>query len=161
MRDREEVRLALDRNYKRLMDCMGQLTEEELTSDAILGTWTVKDVLAHVWAWGDEAVQTAKAWNKPRPWQEGVEYGDAWNDTQVKSRHGLPFINVVDGITGVHRRLMHILDEADDSALSQVGRTPRGEEMSLLDFLHEMAIHYEEHFDALVGYQTRCLGSQT
>ncbi len=157
MRTRDEVQATLDGNFKQLMDCLGQLTEEELTSTAIAGTWTVKDVIAHVWSWGDEASQTIKAWQKPRPWQEGVAYDDAWNESQVAARRALPLITVVDGITGAHRRLVHHLDLADDDTLAQVGRAPWGEDMTLLEFIDEMACHYAEHAKDLEAYQGRCL----
>ena len=59
MRTREEAWAALDDGFKELMDCLGQLTEEELTSTPVAGIWTVKDVINHVWSWLDEAVRTA------------------------------------------------------------------------------------------------------
>jgi hypothetical protein len=159
MRTREEVQTSLDESFKKFMDCLGQLTEDELTSAPVLGTWTVKDVIAHVWAWGDEAVQTTKAWQKPRPWQTGVVYDEAWDEAQVMARRALPLITVVDGATGAHRRLMHILDVADDETLAQIGHTPKGEQITLLGFIDEVAEHYAEHAGVLSAYQGRCLGT--
>jgi hypothetical protein len=159
MRTRDDVQAALNGNFKQLMDCMGQLTEEELTSTPIVGTWTVKDVMAHVWAWGDEALQTIKYWQKPRPWQEGVAYDDAWNESQVAARRALPLITVVDGLTGAHRRLVHQLDLADDRTLGLPGRAPWGEDMPLIDFIYEMSVHYVNHAQELADYQGRCLGA--
>jgi hypothetical protein len=157
MRTRDEVQAALDGNFKQLMDCLGQLTEEELTEAPSVGHWTVKDVIAHVWSWGDEAVQTIKHWQKPRPWQAGVAYDDAWNEAQVAARRALPLITVVDGVTGMHRRLVHQLDLADDQTLAQVGRAPWGADMTMLDFVYEMACHYAEHARGLLEYQGHCL----
>jgi hypothetical protein len=159
MRTRDEVQAALDANFKQLMDCLGQLTEEELIDAPSVGNWTVKDVIAHVWSWGDEALQTIKHWQKPRPWQAGVAYDDAWNETQVAARRALPLINVVDGVTGVHRRLVHQLDLADDQVLAEVGLAPWGEEMTLIDFIFSMAGHYAEHAEVLLEYQGHCLES--
>jgi uncharacterized protein (TIGR03083 family) len=157
MRTRDEVQAALDGNFKQLMDCLGQLTEEELTQAPSVGDWTVKDVIAHVWSWGDEAVQTIKFWQKPRPWQAGVNYDDAWNEGQVAARRALPLINVVDGVTGMHRRLVHQLDKADEQALEQVGRAPWGDDITLIDFIYEMAVHYADHAAGLLEYQGHCL----
>ena len=47
----DEAWTALDRSFKEFMDCLGQLTEEELTSAPVAGKWTVKDVVIHVWSW--------------------------------------------------------------------------------------------------------------
>jgi uncharacterized protein (TIGR03083 family) len=159
MRTREEVQTSLDENFKKLMDCLGQLTEDELTSAPVVGEWTVKDVIAHVWARSDEAVQAAKAWQKPRTGQEGATHDDSWNEQQVAARRALPLITVVDGITGTHRRLMHILDVSDDETLAQVGRAPWGDEMTLLELIDTMSEHYAEHAGALAAYQGHCLGA--
>ncbi len=159
MHTRDEVRTALDRNFKSLMDCLGQLTEEELTERPVAGEWTVKDIIAHVWDRGDEALHTAKVWRGPRPWQAGVNYDDAWNDAHVNARRVLPLINVVDGVTGVHRRLIHFLDEADDDVLAQAGKVPWDGEMPLIDMLYEVAEHYALHAQSLAAFQTNCLGS--
>jgi hypothetical protein len=158
MRSRDDAWIALDRSFKTFMDSLGHLTEEELTATDVVGKWSVKDVVAHVWSWVDEAVQTAKAWQGRRPWQEGAIYDDAWNEKQVVSRAALPLINVVDGLTGTHRRLMHMLDMAEDEALRQTGKVPwEKEEMSLVDFYWSMAGHYQEHAVDLKNYQERCL----
>jgi hypothetical protein len=157
MRTREETWKLLDYEFKTFMDCLGQLTEEELTTAPAVGEWTVKDVVAHVWIWADEAVHTAKAWTGPRPWQVGVAYDDAWNHATVADRQALPLITVVDGITGAHRRLIHFVDLSDADALARVARAPWGDEMTLGDFLCEMAAHYTEHAEQLKQYQKHCL----
>lgn len=157
MRTRDETFVALDRSFKVFMDCLGQLTEEELTSSQVLGQWNVKDVVAHVWSWVDEAVQTAKAWQEHRPWQEGVKYDDAWNEQQVNELSALPLISVVDGLTSAHRLMMHLLDIFDDESLSATGKAPWNETLPLVDFLFCMSEHYLEHAKALRTYQEHCL----
>jgi len=153
----EQAWTAMDHNFKEFMDCLGQLTEDELTAAPAAGKWTVKDVVAHVWSWLDEAVHTAQAWHGPRPWQQGVTYDDAWNEKQVDDRAVLPLITVVDGITSAHRRLMHLLDCADPESLAKVGRAPWGDKMPLVEFFYEMAGHYTQHVPDLKAYQEKCL----
>jgi hypothetical protein len=159
MRTRDEVRTALDRNFRSLMDCLGYLTEEELTEKPVAGSWTVKDVIAHVWDWGDEAVRTAEAWRRPRPWQDGVTYDDAWNEMHVANRRVLPLMNVIEGATGVHRHLIRLADTVDDRTFNQTGRAWWGAEMTLGDLLYEMAEHYAEHAQCLTVFQLECLGA--
>ncbi len=160
MHTRDEVRTALDANFKAMMDCLGQLTEDELTGTVAAGAWTAKDIIAHVWDWGDETIHTAKAWRSARPWQEGVAYDDAWNEAHVSARRILPLISVVDGITGSHRRLMHFLDMADDATLAELGRAPWGAEMPLIEMFDEIATHYAQHAQDLASYRQRCLGAE-
>jgi hypothetical protein len=157
MRTRDETWSALNQGFKAFMDCLGKLTVEELTSTQVEGVWTVKDVVAHVWAWDEEAVRTAKDWMGPRTWQQGVSYDDAWNEAQAADRAAMLLIPVVDGLTGAHRRLMHLLDTTSDEALAQVAKAHWGEEMPLVDFFYEMAAHYVEHTANLKKYQEYCL----
>jgi hypothetical protein len=157
MHTRDEAWVALDRGFKTFMDTMGQLTEEELTSRPVVGQWTVKDVMAHVWSWVEEANRTVKAWDGRRPWQEDVAYDDEWNERHVREKEPLALIAVVDGLTGAHRRLMHLLDLAEDDALSVVAKAPWGAEITLVEFFYEMAGHYHDHVDDLKSYQEHCL----
>ena len=158
MHTRDDAWIALDRGFKMFMDSLGHLTEEELTATEVVGKWSAKDVVAHVWVWADEALVTVKAWDGKRPWQEGVMYDDEWNEKQVESRSVLPLINVVDGLTTAHRRLMRELDRVEDAFLAQKGKEPRGQEMSLVDYYYSVAKHYQEHATDLKNYQERCLG---
>jgi hypothetical protein len=160
MRTRDEVRTVLDSNFKALMDCLSQLTEEELTENVVAGSWTAKDILAHVWDWGDEAVNAAHSWRSPRSSLDEVALDDTWNETHVAAKRILPLITVVDGLTATHHRLMLLLDTSDDEMLAQVGRAPWGEEMPLIDMIYEMAVHYADHAGDLTDYQERCLGTE-
>ncbi len=157
MHTRDEAWAALEHGYKAFVDCLGRLTEDEITSTQVVGKWTVKDTVAHVWSWADEAAKTVRAWKGRRPWQEGVTYDDAWNERQVEDRTELLLIPVMDGLTDAHRRLMHLLDMAEDASLAQVGKAPWGEEMPLVDFFYAMAEHYQEHVTDLKRYQDNCL----
>jgi len=157
MHTRDEAWTELDHGFKAFMDCLGQLTVDEITSTQVVGKWTVKDTVAHVWSWADEAVKTVKAWQSSRPWQEGVAYDDAWNEQQVEDRAAIALISVVDGLTSAHRRLMHLLDLAEEGSLEVVGKAPWGEKMPLVEFYYEMAEHYTEHVTDLKKYQEQCL----
>jgi hypothetical protein len=157
MRSREESWQELDYGFKTFMDCLGQLTEDELTTTAVVGEWTVKDVVSHVWSWADEALYCARAWDGARAEQAGIVFDDAWNQTQVDERRALPLITVVDGVTGSHRRLMHFIDLTDERAFATPGKAPWGAEMTLGDFLCEIAEHYVRHAHELKQYQEHCL----
>ncbi len=95
-----------------------------------------------------------------RPWQAGVSYDDGWNEAHVNARRGLPLITVVDGATGAHRRLVNLLEAADDDALAEVGRAHWGAEISLLEMIYDVALHYAEHAQSLDRYQRTCLDAE-
>ena len=153
----DDAWVSLDANYKELMDCLGQLTEEELTSTPVCGVWTVKDVVAHIWIWSDLAVETIRVWPDTLSQKLNMNCDDAWNEAQVADKAALPLITVVDGAGSAHRRLMHQLDLASEEDLAVAGTSPWGEEMTLLDFFISMAGHYADHVADLRAYQDRCL----
>ena len=157
MRTRDETWVALDKTFKAFTDCLEQLTEAELTTAPATGDWTVKDVIAHLWSWVDEATHTVKAWRTPRPWQEGVTYDDRWNEARVADKSALPLISVLDGLARAHRRLLNRLDLTTDEELAQLGEAPWGEKLTLVDFYYGMAEHYAEHAKNLAEYRDNCL----
>lgn len=158
MHTRDDAWVALDRSFKAFMDSLGHLTEEELTATEVVGKWSVKDVVAHVWSWVDESVLIAKHWSDTRPAGNHVGYDDDWNQKHVDDKSLLPLISVVDGLTGAHRRLIHMLDLAEDSVLAEIRKSPWDDtKMSLADFYFDTAAHYEAHTTDLRNYQERCL----
>lgn len=158
MHTRDDAWMALDRNFKAFMDSLGNLTEEELTATEVVGKWSVKDVVAHVWSWVEESIQIAKQWSDTRPTNNNVVYDDSWNEKQVDDKSVLPLLTVVDGLNRAHMRFIRMLDLEEDSALAEIRKSPwDGTEMSLADFYYDTAAHYEAHRIDLKNYQERCL----
>jgi hypothetical protein len=142
-RDRFRDLVLIER--RNLLDSLSGLFEDDMTSVAVCGQWTVQDVMAHVLSWDEEAYRTAESWTTDRPWQEGTLYDDEWNAREISQRAGLDVIALADGLTTYHRRWLQMFDRLSDQELVQAGMAPWGETMALLCFFMEMADHDAVH----------------
>jgi hypothetical protein len=150
-RDRFRDLVLIER--RNLLDSLSGLFEDDMTSVAVCGRWTVQDVMAHVLSWDEEAYRTAEHWAADRPWQEGTLYDDEWNDREVSKRASLDVIALADGLATYHRRWLQMFDGLSDHELVQAGMAPWGEPMALLCFFMEMADHDAVHAPDLRGLQ--------
>ena len=132
-----------------LLATLGGLFEEDMTAVPVCGHWTMRDVLAHILSWDEEALRTAQHWSEERPWQDGALYDDEWNENEVTKRAELDAIALADGLATYHRKLVLLFQKLDDQALIAEARAPWGERMTLLSFFYEMAVHDGAHVPEL------------
>jgi len=146
---RAEFRFIISDERNRFLNALGGMFEQDMFSVEVCGYWTVKDVMAHMLAWDEEILRTAQHWTGERPWQDGALYDDEWNEMEVAKRADLDVIALADGLATEHRRLLQAFDALSDEELAVTSVAPWGERMSLLSFLHEMALHNSTHLASL------------
>ncbi len=152
---RERFRDLILIERRHFLDALGGLLEEDMVSIEVCGHWTVRDVMAHVLSWDEEAYRTAEHWTEERPWQEGELYDDEWNETQVARRAHMNVIDLADGLATYHRKWLRLFDQTSDLDLTTPGLAPWGERMALLSFFYEMASHDAAHTPDLRALQAR------
>ncbi|HLZ22600.1 MAG TPA: maleylpyruvate isomerase N-terminal domain-containing protein [Ktedonobacterales bacterium] len=138
------ARIALD-------DAVSGLTEDQITYDIVAGEWTVKDVLAHLGAWENEAALMVERAARGEDEGPGIaESVDEWNARRVSERRRLPLVEVMQEFNDARDRLLAALEEwPDDSA--PLG--PDGwDESARLWWLTE---HDFEHLGAVQIYRAR------
>jgi len=138
-----------------LNEALSGMSADELTHEAAVGEWSVKDVLAHLAAWtGETAMAVERA-------ARGEEVGalitgsvDEWNARRVEERRRLPLVDVVQEFTETHDRLLAALEAAPED---RIPLGPGGwNESARLWWLTE---HDREHLDVLKDYRGRLAGS--
>jgi hypothetical protein len=142
---RSHFRRILTGERDQLMSALGGMFEHDMLREEVCGYWTVKDVMAHILSWDEEVLRTTQHWTEARPWQDGALYDDEWNETEVAKRADLSVIDLADGLTTYHRRLVQLFDKMSDQDLATMGQAPWGERMALISFLHQMAKHDAVH----------------
>lgn len=152
---RERFRDLILIERRHFLDSLGGLLEEDMVTLEVCGHWTVRDVMAHILSWDEEAYRTAEHWTGDRPWQDEALYDDEWNEAQVAFRSRLTVIDLADGLATYHRRWLRLFDQASDLDLTLPGMAPWGERMSLLSFFYEMASHDAVHTPDLRALQSR------
>jgi uncharacterized damage-inducible protein DinB len=136
-----------------LLDSIGGLSEETITTVPVCGVWTIRDVIAHVASWDEYAVAVVKAWPGVDPstrarWQitdSGSNDGDAINAQLLADRAHLDAIGVLDDAVTVHRRLLRRFDRCSDDDLNRSGDIGFGLTAPLSYLFFSMAQHTAEH----------------
>ncbi len=134
-----------------LNQAISGLSEEQLTREAMVGDWSVKDVLAHLAAWtGEAAMAVERALRGEQVGALIIGSVDDWNARRVEERRRLPLVDVAQEFTETHDRLVAALEAAPDD---QIPLGPGGwDESARLWWLTE---HDREHLDALKACRAR------
>jgi hypothetical protein len=142
---RDQFQRSIMQARRDFLDALWGMHEREMVSIKTCGTWTVRDLMAHVLSWDEEVYRTVKHWTGDRSWQADALYDDEWNERQVNERARLDVIELADGLATYHRRLLLFLAKQKPADLVAVAAAPWGERMTMLSFLHEMAAHDALH----------------
>ncbi len=102
----------LDTAWHDFQDTYAGLTDEELLEPGVVGAWSVRDMIAHVTWWEEEALAhlpTIRAGG--RPVRYSVAYGgiDAFNARRTEQRRELSLDDVRAAFAATHQRLVAYL----------------------------------------------------
>lgn len=158
---RRALRTFLVRQHNNLMESIAGLHEDTLVAVRIGGTWTIRDVLAHLLSWNEFGYLVLKGWPQAdratlAPWL-AVSESDTIHDVNARllaARADLDMIAVADGLATCHRRMLRIFDCADDETLAGEGDYGWGERGEMARFFYFLAQHDMEHAEAIWRYRT-------
>ena len=146
---RSRLRAFLVQQEENLMASIGGLSEEVLSSVTVDGAWTIRDSLVHILAWREYSYLVVRHWPAIddamiSAWHaaEGV---DVCNAELHRARAALNMIDVADGLTTYHRRLLKLFDRATDADLASIGTYGWGDQGALSAFFFGLAHHEMEH----------------
>ena len=106
---RQRILKRLDQEWTAFLDAYGGLSDAELTEPGVTGAWSVRDIIAHVTWWEEEALtHLPHILEGRRPPRYSVKYGgiDAFNALMTEKRKGLPLAEVLRQHDEVHDRLL-------------------------------------------------------
>jgi len=136
------------REYKALHETLHGLNEEHMT-EVWLGTWSVRDIVAHIAGWHQEmspALERLARGERPVP--EGVSYDDVdgWNDRFARARRTTPVADVLLELDRTHEHFMKAAD-AVPAERFQPGKTA----WKIVD--GNSAHHYREHAEQIRSWR--------
>ncbi|MDP3910733.1 MAG: DinB family protein [Gemmatimonadales bacterium] len=105
----QQVLDRLDRAWQDLVAAYAGLTDAELLRPGVTGQWSVRDLIAHVTWWEEEALRHLPLVRAGRrPPRYSVKYGgiDAFNALKTEERRDLPLAEVLRRRDEVHARLV-------------------------------------------------------
>lgn len=132
-----------------LLDSIGGIDEETLTTVPVCGVWSVRDVIAHVTAWDEYTLAILRQWPNLdlatlAQWTESGDF-DVINARLHTERAHLDMIEILDRAATIHRRLLRAYDRLIDDDLRREGDFGLGLQRPLSGLLFFMARHTAEH----------------
>jgi hypothetical protein len=143
--DRSQLLKRLDRAWEALKASYVGLSDSELLEPGVTGTWSVRDIIAHVTWWEEEALTHLPlilAGGKPPRYS--VTYGgiDAFNAQMTEQKRNLSLSEVLRQRDETHRRLIDFIQSVPED---QIARETRFRRRLRLDTYS----HYPKHAEAI------------
>jgi hypothetical protein len=147
----------LSTSHTNLLDTLTDLPPEQLSQPGVTGTWSVKDILAHLVAWEAEVVTALnQVQNRQVPSIIRIEDIDEWNEKQYHTNAERPLEAIRTDLAGVHKMLHHMIDEFDERALTDNRRYSWMEGEPLLFLVEDAVIlHEQEHADEIRAWRAK------
>jgi hypothetical protein len=126
--DRQQLLNRLDKAWTALKESYAGLSDSQMTEPGVTGDWSVKEILAHVSVWEEEALKHLPLiLQGGRPPRYSVTYGgiDAFNAQMMEQKRGLSLSDVLSQVDKTHRRLIDYIQAAPEEQFTQETRFRR------------------------------------
>ncbi len=126
--DRQQLLKTLDKAWAALKESYAGLSDAQLTEPGVMGDWSVKDILAHVTTWEEEALKYLPLLiTGGRPPRYASQYGgiDAFNALMTDQKRGLALAKVLRQLDATHRQLIAYLQHVPEKAFTRETRFRR------------------------------------
>jgi hypothetical protein len=136
--DRQQLLSKLDKAWTELKASYAGLTEAQLEQPGVVEEWSVRDVLAHVTTWEEEALKSLPVILEGRkPPKYSVQYGgiDAFNAMTSERKRGLSTSDVLSQMDATHEDLVEYL-----------GRVPEEQFFRDSPFRHRLRLDTYSHY---------------
>jgi uncharacterized protein (TIGR03083 family) len=121
---KQQLFQKLEKAWTALKESYAGLSEAQLTEPGVMGEWSVKDILAHVTTWEEEALKylplILTGGRPPRYIQSGGI--DAFNAQMAEQKRDLALSEVLRQLEETHRRLLDYLQSVPEEHFIQETR---------------------------------------
>jgi hypothetical protein len=152
---RQQLLKRLDKAWGAFKASYAGLSDAQLTAPGVTGQWSVKDMIAHVTWWEEEALKHLPLiLTGGRPPRYSTQYGgiDAFNAQMTERTRGLSLSDVLRQLEDTHRRLIDYVHSAPEE---QCTRETRFRRRLRLDTYG----HYPKHAEAIRAWREQRLGA--
>lgn len=147
--DRQKVLKQLDQAWTIFKESYAGLSDLQLTESGVTGNWSVKDIIAHVTWWEEEALKHLPLIIKGgRPPRYSAKYGgiDAFNALMTEQKRSLSLSDVLQQQDETHRRLIAYIKTVPDELLISETRVRRRLRLDTYS-------HYPKHAKAIRAWR--------
>ena len=152
---RQQLLKRLDKAWCVFKDSYAGLPDSKLLELGVTGAWSVRDIIAHVTTWEEEALKHLPlVLRGKRPPRYSVTYGgiDAFNALMTKRKESLSLLEVLRQLDDTHRRLVEVIKRAPEDQLIRETRFRRRLRLDTYG-------HYPNHAAAIRRWRERSAGS--
>ena len=149
--DRQVLLKRLDTAWRAFKESYAGLSEAQLMEPGVSGAWSVRDIIAHVITWEEEALKHLPSILEDRePPRYSVTYGgiDAFNAQMTRLKGGQSLSEMFRQLDDVHQRVIDVIERVPESHLSSEAR-----------FLRRLRLdtytHYPKHAQAIRRWRDR------
>lgn len=125
---KEQLVEKLERAWRELQASFAGLQEAQMVEPGVVGDWSVKDVLAHVTTWEEEALKhLPHILAGETPPRYSVMYGgiDAFNALMTEQKRPLSLSDVLRQLDDTHARLVAYIQNAPEELFTTETRFRR------------------------------------
>jgi hypothetical protein len=152
--NRQQLLKQLDKAWTAFQESYAGLSDSQLTEPGVTGDWSVKDMIAHVTWWEEEALKHLPLIiTGGRPPQYSRQYGgiDAFNAQMTEQKRGLSLSDVLRQLDETHRRLIDYVHSAPEEQFTRETRFRRRLRLDTYS-------HYPKHAKAIREWRKRSAG---
>lgn len=149
--NKQQLLKRLDRAWASFQESYAGLSESQLTGPGVTGNWSVKDILAHVTTWEQEALtHLPTIIEGGRPPRYSVKYGgiDAFNAQMTEQKRGLSLLDVLRHLEETHKRLIETIQSTPEEQFTHETRFRRRLRLDTYS-------HYPKHARAIREWRDR------
>ena len=149
--DRRRLRKRLDEEWLTFKASYAGLSEAQLLEPGVTGAWSVRDIIAHVTTWEEEALKHLPSiLEGERPPRYSITYGgiDAFNALMTKRKESLSLSEVLRQLDDAHRRIVEVIERAPEDQLIRETRFRRRLRLDTYG-------HYSKHAAAIRRWRER------
>jgi|SRR5689334_5964314 DinB superfamily len=146
---RAELLRRLDAAWQTFTESYAGLSEAELLEAGVTGAWSVRDIIAHVTTWEEEALTYLPLiLAGGRPPRYSTRYGgiDGFNALMTERKKDLPIAEVLRQRDDVHRRVVELVRRVPEEHVTRETR-----------FRHRLRMdtysHYPQHMRAITSWR--------
>jgi hypothetical protein len=148
--DNQQLLKRLEKAWKAIKESYAGLSDSQMMEPGVMGNWSVKDILAHVTTWEEEALKylplIITGGRPPRY----IQYGgiDAFNALMTDQKRGLTLSEVLKQLDETHSRLIEYIRSVPEEHFTRETR-----------FRHRLRLdtysHYPIHTRAIREWRER------
>ena len=156
---KEHILAALQEQFDGWQSLLEKLDERQVSVPLEPSSWTIEDVVNHLWAWQQRTLARAEAAladREPRfpPWPEGMpgdtpESLNAINNWIFEKYRGQFWQTAYENWKSGYSRLLELMQGISEKDLLNSDRYAWMKGYSLADFLLATYDHHQEHLDSL------------